>query len=153
MYKFLSSINYPQDLKKLTQSELVILCEEIRSFLVESISKTGGHLGSNLGVVELTVALHKVFNFPTDKLIFDVGHQSYIHKILTGRKDLFSTLRQKDGISGFSNIKESIYDEFGAGHSSTSLSALLGINTALNLTNHNSKHNSIALIGDASIMF
>ncbi len=151
MYKFLSSINYPQDLKKLTQSELVILCEEIRSFLVESISKTGGHLGSNLGVVELTVALHKVFNFPTDKLIFDVGHQSYIHKILTGRKDLFSTLRQKDGISGFSNIKESIYDEFGAGHSSTSLSALLGINTALNLTNHNSKHNSIALIGDASI--
>ena len=100
-YTLLNQINSPQDLKRLPDSQLNQLCKEIRSFLVESVSKTGGHLASNLGVVELTVALHRVFDCPEDKIIWDVGHQSYVHKLLTGRKDMFDTLRKENGIAGF----------------------------------------------------
>ena len=101
MYKYLDKINSPEDLKKLNIDELKFLCEEIRDFLINTISQTGGHLASNLGVVELTVAIHYVYDSPKDKLIWDVGHQSYIHKILTGRKDLINTIRKTDGLSGF----------------------------------------------------
>src|ERR1043165_684411 len=125
-YKYLDSINYPSDLKKLTLPELKSLTKEIREYLIDTISKIGGHLGASLGVAELTVALHYVFDTPTDKLIWDVGHQGYIHKILTGRKNQLNTIRQKDGISGFLKRSESEYDVFGAGHASTSLSAALG---------------------------
>ena len=108
----LDGINSPKDIKKLNKDELEGLCGEIRQFLIESVSKTGGHLASNLGVVELTVALHKVFNSPNDQIVFDVGHQCYTHKILTGRKDDFSTLRQEGGISGFTRRDESEHDIF-----------------------------------------
>jgi 1-deoxy-D-xylulose-5-phosphate synthase len=116
-----------EDLKKLSKDELPLFCKEVREFLINTVSQTGGHLGANLGVVELTVALHFVFNSPHDKLIFDVGHQSYIHKILTGRKEALKSIRKEGGISGFTNIFESEHDIFGAGHSSTSISAGLGI--------------------------
>ncbi|MBR5271396.1 MAG: 1-deoxy-D-xylulose-5-phosphate synthase, partial [Clostridia bacterium] len=123
----LNSINSPEDFKSLGIDELKQLCDEIREFLVDSVSQTGGHLASNLGVVELTVAFHKVFNTPKDKLIFDVGHQSYVHKILTGRRSEFNTLRQFGGLSGFPKTSESEYDHFNTGHSSTSISAALGM--------------------------
>ena len=116
----------PADLKSLSDAELGHLARELRQETVESVSRTGGHLGSSLGVVELTVALHAVFNTPLDKLIWDVGHQCYPHKILTGRRDRMGTLRQKDGLSGFTKRSESDYDPFGAAHSSTSISAALG---------------------------
>ena len=114
----LELINFPNDLKKLTLEQLVILSEELRSELINIVSKTGGHLGAGLGVIELTIALHYVFNTPDDKLIWDVGHQTYPHKILTGRRKKMNSLRQKGGISGFLKRSESIYDHFGAGHSS-----------------------------------
>ena len=145
----LDKINSPKDLKKLTRIELVTLCDEIRSFIIESVSKTGGHLSSNLGVIELTVALHYVFDCPQDKFIWDVGHQTYPHKILTGRKKKMGSLRALDGISGFPKISESAYDIFGTGHSSTSISAALGMAEALKKKNLD--HKAIAIIGDGAM--
>src|SRR6056297_2990533 len=133
MYKYLDNINSPKDLKKLNINELGVLCDEIREFLIKTISQTGGHLASNLGIVELTVALHYVYDSPFDKMIWDVGHQSYVHKILTGRKDSIKTIRQTDGLSGFIKRSESPHDIFEAGHSSTSISAALGIARAKNV--------------------
>ena len=126
-HKILENINFPSDIKKLSQSDLKILVKEVREEMIDAVSETGGHLGAGLGVVELTVALHYVFNTPNDKLIWDVGHQSYPHKILTGRKDKIRTLRQANGLSGFTKRSESEYDPFGAAHSSTSISSALGI--------------------------
>lgn len=125
-YPLLSSIASPRDLRAMREEDMPRLCDEIRAYLLEAVPQTGGHLASNLGVVELTVALHRVFDTPSDRIIFDVGHQSYVHKLLTGRADRFSTLRQPGGLSGFTCRAESEYDAFGAGHSSTSLSAALG---------------------------
>ena len=122
----LEKIQKPNDIKKIPADQLPALAEEIRKFIIESLSKTGGHLASNLGVVELTIAMHRVFNLPKDKLIWDVGHQSYTHKILTGRKDGFETLRREGGISGFPKRSESDCDVFDTGHSSTSISAGVG---------------------------
>lgn len=148
-YRFLDSVNSPADLKKLTLTDLKVLVDEIRDYLVDTISKIGGHLGASLGVVELTVALHYVFDTPTDKILWDVGHQGYIHKILTGRKELLKTIRQKNGISGFLKRSESEYDSFGAGHASTSLSAALGIAAARDF--QNKKFKVAAVIGDGSM--
>ncbi len=145
----LENINSPQDLKKLSLSELEALCAELRSFLIENVAKTGGHLASNLGVVELTVAMLKVFDLPKDKIVFDVGHQAYVHKLLTGRRDSFHTLRQFDGISGFPKRSESQYDTFDTGHSSTSISAALGMARANALDGIQSK--VIALFGDGAL--
>lgn len=145
----LDGVNSPIDIKKLSLSELETLCGEIRSFLVNSVSQTGGHLASNLGVVELTVALHKVFNVPEDKIVFDVGHQSYVHKILTGRRDRFNTLRQLNGLSGFPKRAESECDVFNTGHSSTSISAALGLARARELDGDH--YNVIALFGDGAL--
>lgn len=148
-YKYLNSVNNPEDLKKLNLTELKVLVDEIREFLVDTISKIGGHLGASLGVTELTVALHYVFNTPDDKLIWDVGHQGYIHKILTGRKDQLKTIRQYGGISGFLKRSESEYDVFGAGHASTSLSAALGVATARDFLKK--KNKVVGIIGDGSM--
>ncbi|HRE11898.1 MAG TPA: 1-deoxy-D-xylulose-5-phosphate synthase, partial [Ignavibacteria bacterium] len=148
-YKYLTAINNPDDLKKLNLTELKVLVEEIREFLVDTISKIGGHLGASLGVTELTVALHYVFNTPDDKLIWDVGHQGYIHKILTGRKEQLKTIRQYGGISGFLKRSESEYDVFGAGHASTSLSAALGVATARDFLKK--KNKVVGIIGDGSM--
>ena len=137
-YKILSNINSPADLKKVPAEQIPLLCDEIRHFLVENVERTGGHLASNLGVTELTVALHRVFDSPDDHIIFDVGHQSYVHKILTERKDRFDTLRKPGGLSGFTLMRESEYDAFGAGHSSTSVSAALGYAEADKLANKQS---------------
>lgn len=145
----LDKINSPKDLKRIPKEELPKLAREIRQLIVDVVSKTGGHLASNLGVVELTIALHYVFDAPADKIIWDVGHQSYTHKILTGRKDRFHTLRQYGGISGFPKITESPYDAFTTGHSSTSISAGLGITCAKRLKGERSK--VIAVIGDGSL--
>ncbi|MBT5828377.1 MAG: 1-deoxy-D-xylulose-5-phosphate synthase [Alphaproteobacteria bacterium] len=145
----LDRINKPQDLKALSKEELTNLCEEVRDEIVNIVSKTGGHLGAGLGVIELTIALHYVFNAPDDKIIWDVGHQAYPHKLITERKKLMHTIRQKDGLSGFTKRAESIYDPFGAGHSSTSISAALGFAVANNLKQ--GKHKSIAVIGDGAM--
>ena len=131
----IEQIEGPEFLKKCSVKQLNVLATEIRAFLIDNVSKTGGHLSSNLGVVELTIALHTVFNSPTDKLIFDVGHQSYIHKILTGRASRFPTLRQWEGISGFQKLDESIHDVWEAGHAGTSLSAALAMAVARDLNN------------------
>lgn len=147
--KFLKDIEYPSDLKKLNLMDLRILADELREYLMDTISKIGGHLGSSLGVVELTLALHYVFDTPRDKIVFDVGHQGYIHKILTGRKQQLKTIRQKDGISGFLKRSESEYDCFGAGHATTSISAALGIATARDFQKKNYK--VMAVIGDGSM--
>ncbi len=144
----LNNINQPNDIKNLTQTELEQLTEELRDEVIRTVSETGGHLASNLGVVELTVALHRVFNSPDDKIIWDVGHQSYIHKILTGRKDRMESLRQYEGLSGFTRREESEHDPFGAGHSSTSISAAVGI-AAANKINGN-KNFTIAVVGDGA---
>ncbi len=148
-YKFLKDINFPTDIKKLKQSELKILADELREELIDAVSQTGGHLGAGLGVVELTVALHYVFNTPNDKLIWDVGHQAYPHKILTGRKDRIRTLRRGKGLSGFTKRSESEYDPFGAAHSSTSISSGLGIAVANKLSNKS--NNVITVIGDGAM--
>ncbi len=145
----LDRVNSPKDLKKLSVGELEELCADIREYMVKTVSDTGGHLASNLGVVELTVALHKVFNSPTDQIIFDVGHQSYTHKILTGRKESFSTLRQEDGISGFTRPDESEHDILSSGHSSTSISAAAGLAKAKQLKGEKGK--VIAVIGDGAL--
>lgn len=147
--KFLDKIESPADLKKLSFSQLELLSAEIRQFLIENVSKTGGHLASNLGVVELTVALHYVFNSPLDSFVFDVGHQSYVHKMLTGRKDEFSTLRQFEGLSGFPKKSESSHDKFNSGHSSNSISVALGIAEANRLLKND--NHSIAVIGDGAL--
>ena len=148
--KILNSINYPADLKKLNESELIQLCDELREFIIDSVSLNPGHFGASLGVIELTVALHYVFNTPDDKLVWDVGHQAYAHKILTGRRELFYTNRKYNGISGFPKISESEYDAFGVGHSSTSISAALGMAQASILKGERSRQH-IAVIGDSSI--
>ena len=145
----LKDIKKPDDLKKIPSDKLPELCDEIRNELISTVSNTGGHLASNLGVVELTVALHLVFNSPEDSVIFDVGHQSYVHKLLTGRYDRFSTLRKKGGLSGFMNPKESIYDPFISGHSSTSLSSGFGIAKANSMQNKEGR--VICVIGDGAL--
>lgn len=147
--QFLDSIDSPEDLKKLNTEELIVLAQEIRQFLVQVISKTGGHLAPNLGVVELTLALHKVFDTPADKILWDVGHQAYIHKIITGRRKDFGTLRQYGGISGFPKRTESPHDAFGTGHSSTSISAALGMAVARDIAHDD--YNVIAIIGDGAL--
>ena len=148
MNKILDRINNTKDLKRLTSKEKVLLAEEIRELIINTVSKTGGHLASNLGVVELTIAIHSVFNSPEDKIIWDVGHQSYVHKILTGRKDKMLTLRQFGGIAGFPKACESESDSFDTGHSSTSISAALGMAVARDLKGSN--ESIIAVIGDRS---
>ena len=148
-YKYLDGVNFPSDIKKLNRSELKILTNELREELIDAVSITGGHLGAGLGVVELTVALHYVFDTPNDKLIWDVGHQTYPHKILTGRKDKIRTLRQGNGLSGFTKRTESEYDPFGAAHSSTSISSALGMAVA-NKLSKKSNH-VVAVIGDGAI--
>ena len=148
MKKILDNVNSPADLKALDNTELDILCEEIRDFLLDNISETGGHLASNLGAVELSVALHRVFNVPEDKIIWDVGHQSYVHKILTGRKEQFKTLRKYKGLSGFPKTLESDADCFNTGHSSTSISAALGMARARDLKNE--AGNIVAILGDGA---
>ena len=149
MGSILNQIHSTEDIKKLDEGELKLLCKELRKFLLQKVSKTGGHLASNLGVVELTVALEYCFDLPTDKIVWDVGHQAYIHKMLTGRKDQFDTLRQLDGLSGFPKPHESDCDAFAAGHSSTSISAALGLAKARDLTG--GKEHVIAVIGDGSM--
>ena len=145
----LSKINFPKDLKKLSLQDLKTFNDELRTFTIETVSKTGGHLGASLGVVELTTALHYVFDTPKDKIIWDVGHQTYPHKIITGRKKNIHTLRKKNGLSGFTKRSESIYDPFGAAHSSTSISANLGITVARDI--QKKSFDVISIIGDGAI--
>ena len=149
MEKILDRVNEPNDLKKLNILEKNELAKEIRNYILEIVSKNGGHLASNLGVVELTIALHSIFNLPEDKIVWDVGHQAYVHKILTGRKEQMKTLRKLGGISGFPKISESAYDSFDTGHSSTSISVALGMARANALKNKN--NHVIAVIGDGSL--
>lgn len=146
---WLEKINSPQDLKKLNQGELRVYADELRAFIIDTVSKTGGHFAANLGAVELAVALHYVFDTPHDKLVWDVGHQAYPHKIITGRRDEFARIRQFGGISGFPKMSESEYDAFGTGHSSTSISAVLGMAAADKLQNIQRQH--IAVIGDGAL--
>ena len=162
MSKFLEQINSPADVKRLSVPELKVLAEEIRQFILNSVSKTGGHLASNLGVVELTLALHCVFDFKKDMLIWDVGHQCYTHKIITGRKEQFARLRHSDGISGFPNPAESPYDQFTVGHAGTSIATAIGLALAEQLKNKDKKDEAqkpanhtakiVAMVGDASIV-
>ena len=149
MYSLLETINSPLDLRQLERKQLPALAEELRAYLVESVSKTGGHLSSNLGTVELTVALHYVYNTPHDKLVWDVGHQTYAHKILTGRRERMNTLRMAKGLSGFPKRSESEYDVFGTGHSSTSISAALGLAVAARLSGNDQR--AVAIIGDGAM--
>ena len=149
-FKYLRNINSPIDLKAIPKSELKTVCDELRQFIIDEVSKNPGHLGSNLGTVELTVALHYVFNTPYDRIVWDVGHQAYGHKILTGRRDQFHTNRQFGGICGFPTPKESEYDTFGVGHSSTSISAALGMAVAALQKNENSRK-VVAVIGDGAM--
>ena len=148
-YRILDHINFPEDLRKLPIEKLPLLAKDLRDFIIQIVATKQGHLGASLGVVELTIAVHYIFNTPDDLLVWDVGHQAYGHKILTGRKEIFDTNRQLNGISGFPTIKESMYDAFGVGHSSTSISATLGMAIASKLKKENRQH--IAIIGDASI--
>lgn len=145
----LDKVNYPEDLKKLNLEEKQILAQEIRDKIINTVSNTGGHLASNLGVVELTMAIHSVFNCPKDKIIWDVGHQTYVHKILTGRKDKLDTLRQLDGMAGFPKTSESEYDSYDTGHSSTSISVALGMARARDIKGEN--HKIITVIGDGAL--
>ena len=145
----IDQIKSPQDLKKLTRDELKTLANQIRKFLIDSVFETGGHLSSNLGAIELTLAIHYVFDAPKDKIVWDVGHQTYTHKIITGRKNMMSSLRKKGGLSGFPNVQESIYDNFGTGHSSTSISAAFGMSEAFRISKSSNK--AIAVIGDGGM--
>ncbi len=149
MYQFLDGIQSPQDVKRLTFSELSVLAAEIRKYLIESVAKTGGHLASNLGVVELTLALFKTLDLPNDSIIWDVGHQSYVHKLLTGRREQFDSLRKFGGLSGFPKSSESIYDAYNTGHSSTSISAALGMTRASDILGENRR--AVAVIGDGAL--
>jgi 1-deoxy-D-xylulose-5-phosphate synthase len=149
MSSLLKNINSPADLRRMSTAQLRPLADELRSFVLESVAKTGGHLSSNLGTVELTVALHYVFNTPHDRLVWDVGHQTYPHKILTGRRDRMHTLRQLDGLAGFPKRDESEFDAFGTAHSSTSISAALGM--ALAAKQKGEQRRCVAIIGDGSM--
>ena len=149
MDSILSKINSPHDLKSLSIDELKLLGGRIRELIINTVSKTGGHLSSSLGTIELTIALHRVFNAPIDKIIWDVGHQAYAHKIITGRNKQFHTLRQFNGLNGFPKREESIYDNFNTGHSSTSISAALGMAVARDLKKEN--HKIVAVIGDGAL--
>ena len=149
MYKLLEKIDSPEDLRKLPRKKLEEVCRELRDYMVECCSVNPGHLGSSLGAVELIVALHYIYNTPQDKIVFDVGHQAYAHKILTGRRELFRKNRMRDGISGFPKMDESPYDAFGAGHSSTSISAALGFAEAARITG--AAYKSVAVIGDGAM--
>ena len=149
-YKFLNIVNSPQDLKSFSTANLKVLAEELRHFIINIVATKEGHLGASLGVTELSIALHYVFNTPEDLLVWDVGHQAYCHKILTGRKAVFHTNRQLNGISGFPKREESEYDTFGVGHSSTAISAALGMAIASQLKGELNKQH-IAVVGDASI--
>jgi len=146
---YLQTINNPDDLKSLPESVLEALADECRQFLIHSVGETGGHLAANLGTVELTIALHYILNLPDDNIVWDVGHQSYVHKILTGRREAMQTIRKQDGLSGFPRREESPFDSFGTGHSSTSISAALGMAIAAKLQGNNSK--SVAVIGDGAM--
>jgi 1-deoxy-D-xylulose-5-phosphate synthase len=148
-YPLLQKVNTPSDLRAMSRGDLKVLSDELRAYVLDSVSKTGGHLSSNLGTVELTIALHRVFNTPYDRIVWDVGHQTYPHKILTGRRDRMSTLRQLGGISGFPLRSESEYDTFGVGHSSTSISAALGMAMAAKRKGENRR--AIAVIGDGAM--
>ena len=148
-WALLESINSPDDLRKLSEHQLSELARQLRLFLLESVSSTGGHLSAGLGTIELTIALHYVFNTPEDRLVWDVGHQTYPHKILTGRRDMMSSLRQKDGLAGFPKRSESEFDAFGTGHSSTSIAAALGMAIAAKQTHSNRK--AVAIIGDGAM--
>ena len=148
-YKYLMDINSPADLRKLKASSLPTVCDEVRDYVIDTISQIGGHFGAGLGMVELTVALHYVFDTPKDKIVIDTGHQGYPHKVLTGRRDELHTIRQKDGLSGFLKRTESEYDEFGAGHASTSISAALGIAAARDINDHDYK--VVSIIGDGAM--
>ena len=145
----LETIESPRDLQKLGLDDLIGLCEEIRGFLIDTVSKTGGHLASNLGAVELTVALHYVFRSPKDKIFWDVGHQTYVHKLLTGRRKAFETLRRFGGLSGFPEPDESPHDPFCAGHASTAISAALGYCKARDLKGE--RYRVAAVVGDGSL--
>ena len=148
-YKFLTQIEFPDDLRKMELEQLPSLCEEIRHFIIDQLANNPGHLASSLGAIELTVALHYVFNTPTDRIVWDVGHQAYSHKILTGRRAVFNTNRKYKGISGFPNPRESKYDSFIAGHASNSISAALGISVADYMNDDDRK--VIAVIGDGTM--
>ena len=145
----LETINSPADVKCLSEEQTATLCRELRCFLVEQVSRTGGHLASNLGVVELTVAIHRVFDTATDRLVLDVGHQCYVHKALTGRRELFDTLRQFGGLSGFPKPYESVHDAFMAGHASDSVSVALGMARARTLLGQD--YHVVAVIGDGAL--
>src|SRR5258706_506720 len=149
MNSILDTINEPADLRRLDRAQLKQLASELRDFVLDSVAKTGGHLSSNLGTVELTIALHAVFNTPHDRIVWDVGHQTYAHKILTGRRQAMATLRQLDGISGFPRRVESEYDTFGTAHSSTSIAAALGM--AVAARNQRTRRHSVAVIGDGAM--
>ena len=148
-YKFLDKVNFPNDLRKLDKKDLPVLADEVREEMIDAVSQTGGHLGAGLGVVELTLAIHYVFDTPKDRLIWDVGHQAYPHKIITGRKDRMKTIRQGGGLSGFTKRSESEYDPFGTAHSSTSISAGLGMSVARDL--EGKTNNIISVIGDGAM--
>jgi len=149
MARYLDKINSPDDLKKFSVGELGTIAQELRDEILAVVSKTGGHLGASLGAVELTLALHYVFDAPRDQIVWDVGHQAYGHKMLTGRRARFSGLRQKDGLSGFPKRSESVYDTFGVGHASTAISAALGMATARDLKGDDYK--VIAVVGDGAL--
>ena len=147
--QLLRDINSPDELRKLKPNQLEQVCKEIRQYIIDIVSEKGGHFGASLGVVELTVAIHYIFETPKDQLVWDVGHQAYGHKILTGRKDQFATNRIKNGLSGFPKRTESVYDTFGVGHASTSISAALGMAVASKSKGEDKQH--IAVIGDGSM--
>src|ERR1700757_3135719 len=148
-YPHLAAIDTPAALRRLPDDQLPAVADELRQYLIESVASSGGHFGAGLGVVELTVALHHVFDTPRDRLVWDVGHQAYPHKIITGRRDRIRTLRQGNGLSGFTKRAESEYDPFGAAHSSTSISSALGMAVARDLSGKN--NNVIAVIGDGAM--
>ena len=148
-YPLLDSLQSIEDFRRLPDASLDALAAELRAFMIENVSKTGGHLASSLGAVEIILAMHRVFNSPKDRFVFDVGHQAYVHKILTGRRERFSTLRQKDGISGFPKREESEHDAFNVGHASTSISAALGLARAMHLRGEGGV--AVALIGDGAM--
>ena len=150
-YHLLEKIQTPDDLRIMSQELLPEVCSELRNFIIESLSKNPGHFASSMGAVEITVALHYVFNTPYDRIVWDVGHQAYSHKILTGRRERFATNRTKGGLSGFPNPDESEYDAFIAGHASNSISAALGMAMASTINHDSPRRNIVAVIGDASI--
>ncbi len=149
MYELLKTIDQPSDLRALERKQLLELAAELREFLIDSVSKTGGHLSSNLGTVELTIALHYIFDTPNDRLVWDVGHQTYSHKILTGRREQMATLRQYHGLAGFPRREDSEYDTFGTAHSSTSISAALGMAVAARARDDDRR--TVAIIGDGAM--